>query len=643
MSLIHTSRCSLLLSALALASTVFAAGTILDRDEVVQVVPDSGSIFTGMAGGEVAPERKSGSAVGGGSGLVSGWPVSLGAPGAGFPYTPTLVDVDGDGADEIFLTGGHTFGLDGGGNFLPGWPTTEMLYMGYGTNACKPGPSAVDLDRDLDVDVLWTERDWWAGSAYMWNFNGKRANGSNLPGFPRAAPGMSSNALDTPFVIGDSDGDGDLEAWSAHTLGNNFVHYRVTAFDHLGALLFTVDLDPSENVLSLYFGDLDGDGLKEMFGVSWLAPNYRLHLFNGDGSEKTGYPRTLFTMPGSAYNIFGPPVLADLDGDGDLEILYGYNLSGTSYAVCFHHDATTYTGFPRQVATSSQLFYLGLGDVTGDGTPELLALENHLGYAYRAFAFDLPTGTTLPGWPFSVPDWPKGFPAVVDVDNDGVQEVCFTTDGGELYAVSGAGLVVAGYPKTMISPSISGVGVGDTDGDGLYELVAATWDGWVYAFDTTSVVMPGRADWPMRGANVRNTGVFGDDGSYEPLSTDGDAVSTAAGGSVLMSLDAGPANAGRTYILVGSLSGTSPGNLLPGGLVTLPLNMDVFTDLILASLNTVVFTNFWSTLDGAGKATAQLNVPPIPATWVGTNMYFAYTLKSPFDFTSNPVAIEFTP
>ena len=37
--------------------------------------------------------------------LHSGWPVDLSTPGAGFPYTPTLFDMDGDGADEIFLNG----------------------------------------------------------------------------------------------------------------------------------------------------------------------------------------------------------------------------------------------------------------------------------------------------------------------------------------------------------------------------------------------------------------------------------------------------------------------------------------------------------------------------------------------------------
>ena len=57
--------------------------------------------------------------------------------------------------------------------------------------------------------------DWYAGSSIMYTFNGKHHTGVDLPGMPQNAPGQSSNALDTPFVLGDTDGDGDLEAWGA--------------------------------------------------------------------------------------------------------------------------------------------------------------------------------------------------------------------------------------------------------------------------------------------------------------------------------------------------------------------------------------------------------------------------------------------
>ncbi len=241
------------------------------------------------------PVRQSAGEVPRSADLREGWPVELGAPAAGYPYTPTLFDIDGDGADEIFLTGGHTFGLRGNGSFLWGWPLTEQTYMGYGTNGNMPGPSVADLDLDGNNEVLWTTRDWWAGDSALWTFNGRNFNGSDMPGYPQFAPDDYSNALQTPFVLGDTDGDGDLEAWGPHTLGNTGTYYRISALDHLGNLLFTVDLDPDENVQSIYYGDVAGDGHSQMFAVSWLSPSMWLHVFNADGSEASGYPLILET------------------------------------------------------------------------------------------------------------------------------------------------------------------------------------------------------------------------------------------------------------------------------------------------------------------------------------------------------------
>lgn len=440
-------------------------------------------------------------------GTAKGWPVDLGSPGAGFPYTPTLFDIDGDGDDEIFLMGGEVFGLDGDGSFLPGWPTSDMQYMGYASTGQLPGPSCADMEADGDVETLWSERDWYAGSSHMWSFNGREPGGGWMPGFPQEAPDEGSNALATPFVLGDADGDGDLEAWTAHTLGNTGEYYRISGFDHQGNRLFTTDLDPAELILNVYFGDLEGDGTEEFFAVGLLADSYRLHAFTPEGNHRSGYPLELFDQ-GSGYAAFGPPVPADLDGDGDLEVVVGYTLSSTATAEARHHDGSPVEGFPISITGGSQLFYIGLGDITGDGDPELLAFENELAADYRAWAVDMATGETLAGWPVALSDWPKGFPTVVDVTDDGLQEVCCTTDGGELWALQSDGSVAEGFPKAMSTTATSGAAAGDIDGDGLYELVACTWDGHAYAWDTEGAVAADRADWPMRGVDARNTGVY---------------------------------------------------------------------------------------------------------------------------------------
>ncbi|MHC4942353.1 MAG: DUF7948 domain-containing protein [Planctomycetota bacterium] len=115
------------------------------------------------------------------------------------------------------------------------------------------------------------------------------------------------------------------------------------------------------------------------------------------------------------------------------------------------------------------------------------------------------------------------------------------------------------------------------------------------------------------------------------------------GGTVNFALHAGESNASRHYLLLGSLSDTTPGFPLPGGMVTLPLNWDPFTDVVLLLVNTPLFADFLGVLDSAGDAEAQLNAPSLPPGFVGTSMYFAYCLSSPFDFVSIPMEIEIVP
>jgi len=484
----------------ALALPLVAQTPTRDRAALLDV-PPAGTAFLSGGGGAARS----------GAGTRTGWPVNLHLNNAGYSYTPTLYDIDRDGAAEIFVTGGYTFGLRGDGSFLPGWPTTEMYAMGYGTNACLPGPSVADFDGDGTADVLWMLRDWYYQTLRMWTFNGRKLDGTNLLSFPQEAPDGGGNALFSPFVLGDVNGDGHLEAWGFHTVGNTFDYNRISAYDHTGVRQFTIHLPDTESVQGLHFGDIDGNGQREMFALAWQAPSFILHVFNPDGSEQAGYPRPVQTFTDSGYLMDGAPVPVDLDGDGDLELLFGYwNFSLISFALARHHDGSAVDGFPIMVNTGSQLYSLGLGDVTGDGLPELIALDNYLFGGDRINVFDLATHTSLPGFSVELPVWLHAFPAVADVDGDGQQDILVSADEGLIYAVSGAGQVLPGFPKQLSGSGTSGVAVGDIDGDGLFEIVASSWNGFVHAWDTPAPARGDLADRPSYGINARNTGVFGD-------------------------------------------------------------------------------------------------------------------------------------
>jgi hypothetical protein len=61
------------------------------------------------------------------------------------------------------------------------------------------------------------------------------------------------------------------------------------------------------------------------------------------------------------------------------------------------------------------------------------------------------------------------------------------------------------------------------------------------------------------------------------LEADAFTLPELTGGTVHFSLDAGAANGGRNYIILGSYTGNAPGFPLPGGMAVLPINNDYFT------------------------------------------------------------------
>jgi hypothetical protein len=124
----------------------------------------------------------------------------------------------------------------------------------------------------------------------------------------------------------------------------------------------------------------------------------------------------------------------------------------------------------------------------------------------------------------------------------------------------------------------------------------------------------------------------------DALTTDSPFLSSTLGGAATLGLYAGSANAGRKYYMLGSVTGTS-GIPLPGGQATLPLTWDFMTNVVLNLMNSFFFTNFAGTLAGDGTATATFNLPAGAAP-VGLKFYFAYALKGPWDFASNPIEIE---
>lgn len=123
-----------------------------------------------------------------------------------------------------------------------------------------------------------------------------------------------------------------------------------------------------------------------------------------------------------------------------------------------------------------------------------------------------------------------------------------------------------------------------------------------------------------------------------------ESLSASTGGTHQWFLDAGAAQAGYGYLMLGSVTGTTPG--FSAGAVTVPLNPDIYFNLTILYANTPVFTNTLATLDANARGQASLNIPPAIPGIVGVTLNHAYLGFNQFNavkFASGAQSVTFVP
>ena len=140
--------------------------------------------------------------------------------------------------------------------------------------------------------------------------------------------------------------------------------------------------------------------------------------------------------------------------------------------------------------------------------------------------------------------------------------------------------------------------------------------------------------------NVNPNGTLG-----LPLSIDTAVISIGSGGTANFALNAGAGAASSFYLMLGSVSGTSPGLAVDG--FNLPLNVDAY--LIYSLLNSTgpLYVNFLSVLSPEGFGSAAFVLPTgASPSLAGTTFHHAFAtlgLAGQVTFTSNAEAFELVP
>jgi hypothetical protein len=118
-----------------------------------------------------------------------------------------------------------------------------------------------------------------------------------------------------------------------------------------------------------------------------------------------------------------------------------------------------------------------IGDIDGDGQPEIVAASDRL-YAFHA------DGSAVAGFPVDLGAYVWASPLLVDVDGDGRPEIVVADMAGRTWAVDGRAKVLIGWPRTAGKRIAAAPVAADLDRDGYLELLVATWEGRVTVYPT---------------------------------------------------------------------------------------------------------------------------------------------------------------
>jgi hypothetical protein len=127
-----------------------------------------------------------------------------------------------------------------------------------------------------------------------------------------------------------------------------------------------------------------------------------------------------------------------------------------------------------------------------------------------------------------------------------------------------------------------------------------------------------------------------------PLTANVATLPTAPVARTDFGLHLGAARAGRNYYLLASVSGSSPGLPIGGGVV-LPLIPDNVTLALFFAANDPSCRQFFGVADAAGEASASLALAGVPAGLIGARVTFAYASLQPEPFASNAVTLLVVP
>jgi uncharacterized protein YuzB (UPF0349 family) len=451
--------------------------------------------------------------------------------------SPSLVDIDNDGDYDVIVghsrvdNRGVTVFENTGSSSSPTW-TINSNWVG---NIKEGRIETADLDNDGDYDLISGYRGYenvGSISSPVWRYNPLwEVADSNLP-------------TSVSVAIADLDNDGDVDMLAGYDAYENSPSLERSLFASNDGLVGIKNTDPIKEL------DIIGDALisgnihastakfnglySSQLGTSTLA-HFKNNFSQGGGlifdssinksslnlrpigsfeiKQKTDVNWTEtatseWNLPNlGAYNYFG---FADLDNDGDLDLVNGYQAYENTGTV----SNPIWTSNPRWNTAETTYGYSRpvFADLDNDGDYDNFVLN--LAYENTGTASN-PTWTNKDTWDIPFADQV----AFADLDNDGDYDVLA---GNDAYENTGSASNPVWTDKNDWNLPISGTSpvFADLDNDGDYDVILDT-NAYENTGSASNPVWTDKNDWdpPVSAGNAPTLADLDNDGDYDLITS----------------------------------------------------------------------------------------------------------------------------
>jgi hypothetical protein len=222
-----------------------------------------------------------------------------------------------------------------------------------------------DLNGDGKLDVVMTNYNDGTVSVYLGNGDGTFQ--------PQQTIGVGgSSSLPVAIAIGDFNGDGKLDLAVGHDDPVGGVTILLGNGDGTFQTPQTISMSSAgDSTYGIVLGDFNGDGALDIAVTNYYFSTVTVLLGNGDGTFQTGVPYTTSANPSNSSFYVAE---ADLNGDGNLDLIASNEVDGTVVVMLGNGDGTFQTAVPYASGTTPE--GIAIGDFNGDGNLDLMVADS---------------------------------------------------------------------------------------------------------------------------------------------------------------------------------------------------------------------------------------------------------------------------